>query len=405
MGPVTILAEPAREMDFEEWTTVSGTVTPLDVVTVRSRVDGELMKLNFTEGAMVKEGDLLAEIDPRPYQVLLDQAVGAKARNEALLKNAEADRTRYEKLLKEDSIAKQQVDSQVSLVKQYEAAIASDTAAIGSAQLQLNFTKITAPLTGRVGLRQIDPGNLIRASDANGLVSITRMDPIGLVFSVPQELVPVLNGYLLAGTEVPVEALGPDLKSVLAKGKLLTSDNAIDSTSGTLKLKASFPNAEGKLFPNAFVNVRIRVRSTPGSVVVPAVAVQESSRGRFVYVVSPENTAIFTLVESGATYREVTRIAKGLKTGDRVVTSGLDRLRDGATVVLAQPQPGAGHGQNGPHGPDGQNSGGHGSGKKGGPPAAAATTTNSAAPTTASIGSIPSIKSIQLPAAPSRQAS
>lgn len=382
-GPTTVAAEAAREMDFEEWTTVSGTVTPLDVVTVRSRVDGQLMELHFTEGAMVKEGDLLAQIDPRPYQVLLDQANGQKSRDEALLQNAKADQDRYEKLLKQDSIARQQVDSQVSLVNQYKAAIASDTAAVAAAQLQLDFTKITAPLSGRVGLRQVDPGNQIHSSDANGLVSITRMDPMGLVFSVPQDLVSTLVGYLTAGTEVPVEALAADLKTVLTKGKLRTSDNEIDTTSGTLKLKAEFPNQESRLFPNQFVNVRIRVRTNPKSVVVPAVAVQESSRGRFVYVVNPDNTVTFTLVESGATYREVTRIVKGLKPGDKVVTAGLDRLRDGSTVVLAAPAGGEGQQHGGRPGPDGQNGQASHGGREGAAPPSQEPAKTDAAPAAA----------------------
>lgn len=338
-GPVTVATEMSREMDFEEWVTVSGTVTPLDSVVVRSRVDGQLMALHFQEGAFVKEGDLLAEIDPRTYQVQLDEAGGQRTRDEALLKNALADQERYEKLLKQDSIAKQQVDAQASLVNQYRAAVESDAAAVAAAQLQLDFTRISAPLSGRVGLRQIDPGNLIRASDANGLVSITRMDPMGLVFAVPQNLVATLMTDLRSGTAVRVEALAPDQTTVLAKGKLLTGDNEIDAASGTLRLKAEFPNADGKLFPNQFVNVRVRISVTPKSVVVPAVAVQESSRGRFVYTVADDSTVAFTLVEAGATYREVTRILSGLKPGEKVVTSGLDRLRDGSKITLAVEPP------------------------------------------------------------------
>ncbi|MFD0892942.1 efflux RND transporter periplasmic adaptor subunit [Luteolibacter ambystomatis] len=345
-GPVTVATDTAKEMDFEEWSTVSGTVTPLNVVTVRSRVDGELLKVNFTEGATVKKDDLLAEIDPKPYQVLLDQAKGQKLRDEALEQNAQADLKRYQTLLAQDSIAKQQVDTQESLVRQYKAAIESDTAAVEAAQLQLDYTKVLAPLTGRVGLRQVDPGNLIRASDTNGLVTITQMDPMGLIFAVPQDLVPTLVGYLNTKTEVPVEALSADQRTVVAKGKLLTSDNQINPTSGTLKLKAEFPNPDGKLFPNQFVNVRVRVRVEPKSVVVPAGAVQESSRGRYVYIVNPDQSVSFRQVETGATYREITRIVKGLSLGEQVVVSGLDRLRDGSKIVLASPggsEGGGGH--------------------------------------------------------------
>lgn len=352
--PVTISAEAAREMDFEEWTTVSGTVTPLDQVTVRTRVDGELMKLHFSEGSLVKEGDLLAEIDPRPFQVILDQANAQKARDQALLASAQADLQRYEVLLKQDSIAKQQVDTQSSLVDQYVAAIGADAAQIAAAELNLEYTKITAPLGGRIGLRQIDPGNLVHSSDAGGLVTITRVDPMGMLFSVPQELVPVLLGNLTSKTDVPVEAFAADQKTVVAQGKLLTSDNQIDPLSGTLKLKAVFKNTDGKLFPNQFTNVRIRIRVIPKSVVVPAQAVQESSRGRFVYVVNPDQTVTLKNVEAGATYRELTRIVSGISVGDQIVIAGVDRLRDGAKIILA--------GDNAP--PEGKPAGGGKSGHK-----------------------------------------
>ena len=338
MGPTAVSVAEVREMDFEEWSTVSGTFTPLDVVTVRSRVDGQLMKVHFTEGSTVREGDLLAEIDPRPYQVQLDQATGQEARNQALLLNARADLIRYETLLKQDSIAKQQVDAQASLVSQYEAAVAADAASIAAAKLQLDFTRITAPLTGRVGLRQVDPGNQIRSSDAAGLVTITRMDPMGLIFSVPQELVPSLIANLNAGTPVPVEALAADQRGVLAAGKLLTSDNQIDTSSGTLRLKAEFPNPDGTLFPNQFVNVRLRVSVAPKSLVVPASAVQESSRGRFVYLANPDGTATFRKIESGPTFRELTRVLSGVQPGDKVITAGTDRLRDGAKIEVIQPE-------------------------------------------------------------------
>lgn len=333
--PVTISATAAREMDFEEWTTVSGTVTPLDQVTVRTRVDGELMKLHFSEGALVKEGDLLAEIDPRPFQVVFDQVTAQKSRDQALLASAQADLQRYQVLLGQDSIAKQQVDTQSSLVDQYVAAIGADAAQIAAAELNLEYTKITAPLGGRIGLRQIDPGNLVHSSDAGGLVTITRVDPMGMLFSVPQELVPVLLDNLGSNVEVPVEAFAADQKTVVAQGKLLTSDNQIDPLSGTLKLKAVFKNTDGKLFPNQFTNVRLRIRVMPKSVVVPAEAVQESSHGRFVYVVNPDQTVTLKSIEAGATYRELTRIVSGVAVGDQIVTAGVDRLRDGAKIILA----------------------------------------------------------------------
>ncbi|MFT4176551.1 MAG: efflux RND transporter periplasmic adaptor subunit [Luteolibacter sp.] len=336
--PVTVSTARAWEMDFEEWTTVSGTVTPLDQATVRARVDGELLRVHFTEGASVKQGDLLAEIDPRPYRVIFDQAKGQHARNEALLENARADLKRYEILLKQDSIAKQQVDAQLSLVHQYEAALEADTAQIAAAQLNLDFTKIVAPFSGRVGLRQVDPGNLIRASDTEGLVSLTRMDPISILFSVPQELVASLVGDLRAEREVPVEAVAGDQSAVLAKGKLLTTDNRIDPVSGTLRLKAVFGNPGEKLFPNQFVNVRMRLRVSPKSIVVPANAVQESSKGRFVYLVKPDNTVTMREVSVGATYREISHVLSGLEVDDEVVTAGVDRLREGSKILLAKPE-------------------------------------------------------------------
>lgn len=341
IGPAAVSVETARLMDFEEWTTVSGTFTPLNVVTIRSRVDGQLMKVNFTEGSLVKEGDLLAEIDPRPYQVQLEQATGQDGRDRALLQNAKEDLKRYQTLLSQDSIAKQQVDTQASLVSQYEAAITADAASIDAAKLQLSFTNIIAPLSGRVGLRQVDPGNQVHASDPGGLVTITRVDPMGLLFSVPQQLVPALTAYLASKTPVPVEALSADQNQVLASGKLLTSDNQIDLTTGTLKLKAEFPNPKGTLFPNQFVNVRVRVSVAPKSVVVPAGAIQESSKEQFVYIANPNHTVTYRKVEVGATFQEITRVISGLKVGDKVVTAGTDRLRDGAKIEVIRKDNGA----------------------------------------------------------------
>lgn len=335
-GPVPVSVVSAIKDDFEEWATVSGTVTPLNYVTVRSRVDGELQHLRFQEGQLVKEGDLLAEIDPRPFQVELDKAVSQQARDEALLENAKADLKRYETLLTQDSIAKQQVDTQASLVRQYEAAIASDASAASSAKLQLDYTRIVAPLTGRAGLRQVDPGNLIRASDTNGLVTITQMDPIAIVFAVPQERVAAIRDRSTAGETIPVEALAADQSTATARGKLLTTDNQIDLTSGTLKMKAEFANADGRLFPNQFVTVRVRVNRIPNAVSVPAAAIQQGSKGAFVYVVK-DGVAGLKRIKTGPTHLEQTQVLEGVAEGDSIITEGVDRLREGMEVRIVTP--------------------------------------------------------------------
>ena len=335
-GPVPVTVEGVKQEDFEEWINIAGTVTPLNVVTVRSRVDGELQKVHFTEGQMVKAGDLLAEIDPRPFQVQLDQAKGQLARDEALLENARADLARYEALLKQDSIAKQQVDTQASLVHQYEAALVTDRAAIASADLQLSYTKIAAPITGRVGLRQIDAGNMIHSSDANGLVIVTQMEPMGLVFSVPQEQVAAVRKRLAGKDPVPVVAVDKEMNTPLGQGRLLTTDNQIDLSSGTLKLKAELPNKDGSLFPNQFVICQLLVNVEAKAAVAPATAIQRGSRGTYTYVLRDDSTVELRNVETGATLGERTLIREGLKPGEKVVTQGVDRLRDGAKIELIQ---------------------------------------------------------------------
>lgn len=336
-GPVPVVLEDVKKEDFEEWVNISGTVTPLNVVTVRSRVDGELQKVHFKEGQMVKAGDLLAEIDPRSFQVQLDQAKGNLARDQALLENARADLTRYETLLKENSIERQKVDTQASLVKQYEAALISDRAAIASAELQLSYTKISSPLTGRIGLRQIDPGNYIRASDANGLVIVTQMDPIGLMFSIPQERVGAVRKRLAGSAAVPVEAVDKEMDTLLANGRLVTTDNQIDLTSGTLKLKAELPNTDGALFPNQFVITRLLVDLQKGATVAPATAIQRGSKGAYAYVLNADGSVSLHDVTTGPTHGDRTLIKDGLNPGDKVVTQGVDRLRDGSKVEVIDP--------------------------------------------------------------------
>ena len=336
-GPVPVTVETVKQEDFEEWASLAATVTPLKVVTIRSRVDGELIEVRFTEGQMVNAGDLIAEIDPRPFQVILDQAKAALIRDQALQENARTDLARYKALLRENSIAKQQVDTQASLVQQYEATIASDRATIASAELQLTYAKITTPITGRVGLRQIDAGNMIRASDANGLVIVTQMDPMGLVFSIPQERVAAVRKRLAGSEAVPVEVMDKEKKVTLGRGKLVTTDNQIDLASGTLKLKAELPNPDGALFPNQFVIARLLVDKQAGATVAPATAIQRGSKGGYAYVLNEDATVSLHTVVTGANHGDRTLVREGLKPGDKVVTQGVDRLRDGAKVEVIQP--------------------------------------------------------------------
>lgn len=336
-GPMPVTAGEVTKEDFEEWVNLSGTITPLNVVTVRSRVDGELQKIHFTEGQMVKQGDLLAEIDPRSFQVAVDQAKATLTRDQALLENAKADLDRYQALLKQDSIERQKVDTQKSLVNQYEASLAADRAAIASAELQLSYTKITAPITGRVGLRQVDAGNMIRSGDANGLVIITQMDPMGLVCSIPQERVAAVRKRL-AGTEpVSVEAADKEMDTTLGKGKLLTTDNQIDLASGTLKLKAELPNPDGALFPNQFVITKLLVDKVPGATVAPLNAIQRGSKGPYCFVLNDDSTVTLRLIKTGPTHAERTLITEGLRPGERVINQGVDRLRDGSKVEVIDP--------------------------------------------------------------------
>lgn len=336
-GPVPVVVDEVRQEDFEEWLNISGTVTPLSTVTVRSRVDGELQKVHFTEGQLVGESELLAEIDPRPFKVAVDQAKAVLERDKSLLGNARADLARYEALLKQDSIERQKVDTQASLVRQYEAALVADQAAIASAELQLNYTKIVSPITGRVGLRQIDPGNMIHPGDANGLVIITQMQPMGLVFSIPQDRVTAVRKRLAASNDVPVEAVDKEMNAILGKGRLLTTDNQIDPASGTLKLKAELPNDDGALFPNQFVITRLLVEVIKGATVAPATAIQRGSRGAYAYVLNEDGTVTLRNVSTGAMHGDRLLIREGLQPGEKVITQGVDRLRDGAKVEVIAP--------------------------------------------------------------------
>ena len=338
-GPTPVVGAPAALDGVDIVMSGLGTVTPLRTVTVRSRVDGELMRVLFQEGQLVKEGDLLAEIDPRSFQVALDQAQGQLARDRALLENAKLDLERYQVLFKQDSIAKQQVDTQVSLVRQYEGAVRVDRSQIDNAKLQLSYTRITAPANGRLGLRMVDPGNIVRAGDANGIVVITQLQPVTVLFTVPQDSVPAVMRRLNSGEPIPVEAWDREQKARLADGALVSADNQVDPATGTVRLRAQFANDDRALFPNQFVNVRMRLDRLSDVVVIPSAAVQRGAQGLFVYVVRADNTVTQRVVKLGPAEGQRVAVTEGLAAGEVVVVDGMDRLRPGAQVEVSGARP------------------------------------------------------------------
>src|SRR3984893_11107551 len=334
---VPVVAAPARKGTIDVYIDALGTVTPRNMVVVRTRVDGQLLTVAFREGQDVKSGDLLAQIDPRPFEVMLTQANGQMARDQALLKNAQIDLERYQTLLAQDSISKQQVDTQAALVRQYQGTVQSDQGAIDNARLQITYSRITAPIPGRVGLRQVDPGNMIHASDSNGLVTITEVKPVTVIYPVPEDNVPRIFKRMQSGPDMAVDAYDRSGNRKLATGRLLTIDNQIDTSTGTVKLKAEFPNQDGALFPNQFVNVRMGVETHRDATLVPTAAIQRGAPGTFVFLVKEDKSVAVTPVKLGAVEGETTEVLSGLQPGNLVVVDGADKLRDGAKVELIDP--------------------------------------------------------------------
>jgi len=329
--PVPVRLATVQEQTLQHTLRAIGTVTAFNTVVVRSRVGGELLQLYFEEGQMVQAGDLLAQIDPREYQVALDQARGQQQQNEAQLQSARKDLERYRLLFRQNSIARQQVEQQEALVKQLEGARVSDQAAVDSAGLQLSYTRITAPISGRLGLRKVDQGNIVTASDAEGLVTITQTQPISVEFTLPQADAADVLAQLREGRRL--EAVLHDQNDVqeLARGELMSVDNQIDVSTGTLRLKARFDNEDGRLFPNQFVNLRLLV-SSQTTLAVPSAAVQVGSIGSFVYVVDDRDTVHIQRMVAGRVDGAWTAVLDGLQAGQRVVVEGTDRLREGGSV-------------------------------------------------------------------------
>jgi multidrug efflux system membrane fusion protein len=339
----TVGVATAERADIPVVLDALGTVITAATATVRAQVSGVLQKISFTEGQMVRQGQVLAVIDPRPFQMALLQATGNRQRDEAQLDSARVTLARFRTLLEQDSIARQQVDTQAALVKQLEGTVVADKAAEGTAKLNLDYTQVKAPIAGRVGLRTVDIGNLVSSGDANGVAIITQVTPIDIVFAVPQDQLPELHASIQENAELPAIAFDRTRTVALASGRFSALDNQVDVQTGTVRAKARFPNTDQRLFPSQFVNLRLHVRTLKGAVVVPVTALRHGSNGDFVYVLNAASrTVAVRTVEAGRTYEGKVEIRSGLKPGEQVITEGADRLKDGARVILPGDKPALG---------------------------------------------------------------
>ena len=361
---VPVVAAAVRQGDMPVNLSGLGTVTPTDSVTVRTRIDGQIMAIHFREGQMVNKGDLLVQVDPRPYQVALMQAEGQLAKDQATLKNARQDLERYKNLTSQGILSQQQMDAQTTTADQAEAAVKSDQAAVESAKLNLAYTRITAPVSGKAGLRLVDAGNMVKATDTNGIVVITPVAPINVLFTIPADNIQhVLANSGQGAKALPVEAWDRDFAHKLADGSLLAVDNQVDPATGTVRIKAQFANRDGSLFPNQFVNAKLRTDTLHDALILPAAAVQRSTRGIFTYVIKPDNTVDLRPVQVLASDADILAVKGQLAAGDRVVVDGLDKLRPGSLVSPTEAGKGA---------PGAAGNGGAGSAANAGAPGSAA---------------------------------